>query len=199
MTIRDNTGPFIRLNAIRPSNDYQDLIRIIDEHYSEYESVAKIVGPYIQRNFQKFTPIPDEMITNAISKYHTSEIHKIAFKNHVLDYLNRNKGTRTLYTPSYITHHSAQFCQNTFMVQKSDIKIKGMISPYMINMYGTKEPIYVDFGKRSVGDFKFMILRPKIGKTVVANVSSWEVMLYYKNIGYIPDHIDVDVNPSYFS
>ena len=64
-----------------------------------------------------------------------------------------------------------------------------------IRLTGINEPIYVENLKER--QYKYLIVRPKLGKLGTANIQNWEVLFYTRNFGFNLDHCDSNLNPRY--
>jgi hypothetical protein len=66
----------------------------------------------------------------------------------------------------------------------------------MLHISGIEVPLILR-GLRNQDEVKFIIVRPRLSKLGTASASSWEVLFYRTNPGYIVDWVDTQLNPRY--
>lgn len=196
-----------RIDAFRPTQGFNDLIKIVSAYYEMYEKGCRFLVPWTSRQNGSNMPFrapTTEEIRSAVGKPR-SVIHPViyhSFTHELNGFSERTKGKRQLITPHQTTHHSAQFTSGTFTITKVDCSTKlskpnskQRISLHSIEIFGADEPIYVENLQLTPEQVKFIIVRPKIGKLGTASVLNWEVLFFKSAHGYLINHVDSSLNP----
>ena len=205
----ERQAPTCRLDIVRPTSSYNDLLRIVASYYEMYERGAKYLTPYISRqnnsNFPFIAPDKDQ-VKEAIGKPRSimhSVIHN-NFMNELISFAEKSKGKRALIQPHQTTHHSAQFSVGTFEITKVSNNLipssKNKVirkTLHSVRVFGADDCFYVENLQLKIDDINFIIIRPKIGKLGTASISNWEVLFYKTPHRYLLDHVDSDLNPTY--
>jgi hypothetical protein len=189
-----------KVDAYRKVSDYTDLLKIIACYYEMYSRAVDFLGPWIAKQRGMLFLSPDrEQIRTALGKDRPaiSIRAKSAFIEALIQFLDKTRGKKTLITPSPSSHHSAQFPNGSFEIVEEKELSKNGKKVYAIRLAGADSPIYVDNLRLPIDQIKFLIIRPKLGKLGTANISKWEILFYKKNINYIIDHVDSNLNPRF--
>jgi len=196
-----------KIDVYRPGGDYSDLLKIIACYYEMYARAVEFVGPWIakQHGAGIFVCPEREQLRVALGKERPT-IHprvRSAFIDAVLKFLERSRGRSTLITPSPSSHHSAQFPEGTFEIRTvtaetaPEIQIKNGHELYQINFSASTQPVFFQAQRFNYKEIRFIILRPKLGKLGSPSAIKWETLLFKHPIGYLVDHTDSHINPSY--
>lgn len=196
-----------KMDVYRPTSDYSDLLKIVACYYEMYARAVDFTGPWIakQRNGGIFIPPDREEMRAALGKERPT-IHplvRFAFVDAVIKFIQMSKGRQTLITPSPSSHHSAQFSEGTFEIsavtpqEAGGILAKNGCELYKINFFGATSPVFFHAQRFNCKAIKFIILRPKLGKLGTPSVVKWETLMFKQSIGYLVDHTDSHLNPSY--
>lgn len=182
-----------RCDIQRPSNNYDDLMRIVAAYYDMYDRGFKYMSPYISRQNgnQFFIPPDKDTLKSIMGKCH-KVMHPVihnSFMNELISFADKNKGKRALIQPHHTTHHSAQFSPGTFEIERLNSK------RCVVTVHGSDLPFYFDNEQLNVEQINFIIVRPKLGKLGTASVLKWEVLLFKSSHTYLIDHVDSDMNP----
>ena len=195
------------MDVYRPTSDYADLLKIVACYYEMYARAVDFIGPWIakQRNAGIFISPDREEIRTALGKERPS-IHpraRFAFIDAVIKFIERSKGRQTLITPSPSSHHSAQFPEGTFEIctatqaEMVGMTIRNGHELYKIDFSGSTAPVFFQAQRFNCKEIKFIILRPKLGKLGTPSAVKWEALMFKQSIGYLVDHTDSHLNPSY--
>jgi hypothetical protein len=116
----------------------------------------------------------------------------------------KNKNSRRLPSPHIISHRSVHYCEGLFEITQVDtdkylqenkcVRNFKVNTVHKIEVAGHK-PFYIENMRR--GNYKYMVLRPKLGKSGAPSLDHWEILLHNTNFGYNVEHIDTDKNPRY--
>lgn len=184
----------VRLDATRPSDQpgFSDLLSLVSHHYKLHEKAANFLGPYNskQRNRDHYTPPLKETLRQLIPQGRVNDFTYFAYINSLIRYCEQTKGNRALPTPHPSVVHSIQLPLPAFELHT------GGQGDIMVQIIGIEAPLVVK-GLRNPDEVKFIIVRPKLSKLGTASASSWEVLFYRQNQGYIPDWADTTLNPRY--
>lgn len=196
-----------RTDIIRPDNSYDDLARQLIATYRTYQAVEDKVAPVVSRNsgndaFFLSKEWIDESVKNSFGM---SSIMYRRFLDAVEKFYLKHKSSKRLPSPHIITHRSVHFGEGLFDVEQADVAkylelTRDRVRNFKVNSVhrisvGGVEPFYIE--NMRPGNFKYMILRPKLGKSGAPTVDRWEVLLFRTNLGYNVEHIDTDKNPRY--
>lgn len=183
----------VRLNASRPAlSGFSDLISMIGHHYNLHVQASELLGPYNarQRAQSHYLPPTKELLRSSIKQGHVNDFTYLAFITSLVRFCEETKGSRALPTPHPSVIHSIQLPSPAFSLQP------GGQSNTIVNISGTSIPLVVG-PLRKLDEIKFIIVRPKLSKLGTASVSTWEVLFFRSNLGYIPDWCDTMINPRY--
>jgi len=184
----------VRLDASRPTSNpgWSDLVPVIAHHYKLHEKAADFLGPYNarQRSNKHYTPPTKEALKACIPQGRVNDFTYFAFINSLVRFCETTKGLRALPTPHPSVVHSIQLPLPAFELQT------GGQDDTMVQIIGIETPLVVK-ALRGPGEVRFIIVRPKLSKLGTASASSWEVLFYRDNHGYIPEWADTNLNPRY--
>jgi hypothetical protein len=184
----------VRLDASRPATEpgFSDLVPVVAQHYKLHEKAAEFLGPYNarQRSNTHYTPPTKESLKQLIPQGRVNDFTYMAFINSLVRFCEQTKGNRALPTPHPSVVHSIQLPVPAFALHNSGQ------GDTMVQIIGIDVPILVK-GLRNLDEVKFAIVRPKLSKLGTASASSWEVLFYRQNLGYIPEWADTNLNPRY--
>jgi hypothetical protein len=201
-----STAPY-RTDIVRPSNHFDDLAKQVIVTYKTYADVESHVAPLIARNIDNGVFLLtkewiDERVKNCFGM--NSFMYK-RLLDAVEKFYLKNRTTKRLPNPHIISHRSVHFCDGLFEITLIDTEkylaaTSSRARNYKVNSVhkidvGGFEPFYIENMRK--GDFKYMILRPKLGKSGAPTIDRWEILLYQSNFGYNVEHIDTDKNPRY--
>jgi hypothetical protein len=198
-----------RADILRSTNSYNDLLRIVASYYEMYERGARFLSPYISRQNSSDFPFipPDKDMVKSVMGKPRSCMHSVVhnnFMNEMISFAEKTKGSRALIQPHQTTHHSAQFSSGTFEITKAPLNAvppsKSKVprkTLHAISVFGSDACFFVENLQLSSDDVHFIIVRPKLGKLGTASINNWEVLLYKSPHGYLIDHVDSDLNPTY--
>jgi hypothetical protein len=189
---------------------FDDILKIIDGTYRTYSKLYEAIGPWNAKqnsnNFIYQPPSKDYIMT--VLKRPPSSINEHVFYNMVssaIRFCEKHKGKRQLITPHPSSHHSAHFPEGTFEIEiiKENLPILNKdtsrnfkaSSIAKISLVGVDKPIFVENVKDA--NFKYIIVRPKLGKLGTASAKNWEVLFFKNNFGFNFDHTDSHLNPRY--
>lgn len=204
---KNNENTPYRTDIVRTVNDYDDLAHQLVITFKTYQALENKIAPLVSRNFGNDTFILsrdwiEEIVKNT---YGMNSVMYRRFIDAIERFFIKYKSTRRLPSPHIISHRSVHFGEGLFEINKIDLekylsstsyRVRNfkVTSVHMISVDGL-EPFYIE-NMRS-GKFKYLILRPKLGKAGTPIVDKWEILLYNSNPGYLVDHIDTDKNPRY--
>lgn len=179
-----------RLDAVRETTDFSDLLSIVGHHFRVYADAEAFLGPYNarQRGKKLYAPPTKEELRAAIKQGGMNDVSYFQFINSLVRFCEQTKGTRALPTPHPSTIHSIQLPQPAFQFERTDENGK------MALTVPGAEPVYTAT-VRSPEQVRFIIVRPKMSKLGTAAVKNWEVLLFNQNHGYIPTWADTAINP----
>lgn len=180
-----------RLNAIRPLNDFTDLLGIVAKHYHVYAAAEEFLSPYNARQRSKsfYTPPSRDELKASIKQGGMNSISYNSFLTSLAKFCETTKGLRALPTPHPSTIHSIQVPEPAF--ELSTVANKDTIT-HKLTIVGA-DPVFLN-GVRNHEQIKFIILRPKLSKMGTPSVKDWEVLLFMNNHGYIPHWVDSNIN-----
>jgi hypothetical protein len=158
-------------------------------HYRTIEALHAFLGPYNarQRNSNRpYLPPDKETLKQLVKQGGMNDFSYQALINGVIRFCEHTKGRRGLPEPHPSTIHSIQLPQPAFELTN------GSPGCTMVNIAGAEEPIEV---QAITGDFRFIIVRPKLSQLGTASATNWEVLFFRHPHGYIPDWADSTLNP----
>ncbi len=201
-----------RSDAFRDKNvlSFDDLLNVIEGTYRTYSKLCDIIGPWNSKqqnsSFPYQAPSKDflhrelKRPSRGISDYMHNTIISSTIK-----FCESNKGKKQLITPHPSTHHSAHFPEETFSIKYIKEEFPELNKSHNIHfkpttiaeikLDGISNPIYVENLKER--KYKYLIVRPKLGKLGTASVLNWEVLFFTRNFGFHLEHCDSNLNPRY--
>lgn len=201
-----------RSDAFRGKNilSFDDILQVIEGTYRTYSKMYEIIGPWNAKQqgamFPYHAPTKDflqrelKRPSRGVSEY----VHN-ALINSTIKFCEQHKGKKQLITPHPSTHHSAHFPEGAFelkFIKENFPELNKSHNQHFkptvvaeIYLDGVKEPIYVENLKER--NYKYLIVRPKLGKLGTASVMNWEVLCYTRNFGFHIEHCDSNLNPRY--
>jgi hypothetical protein len=208
-TIEDINRWNAKLDVYRPTTEFSDLLKIVACYYEQYSRASTFLGPWIAKQFGNtmfFAPSKEQLETALGTQRPAISFRaRTAFIDAIISYLSKNKGKKTLITPSPSSHHSAQFPSGTFEISEvkeahprlRDDKMirKEVRTLHKIEFANAQEPVYVENLVIPPDQISFIILRPKLGKLGTASANRWEALFYKRHHGYIVEHVDSHLNP----
>lgn len=183
----------VRLDASRATNNFSDLISIVNHHFGVHQAMDEFLGPYnAQQRSSKYPyQAPDkEALKGIIQQNGMNDFSYSAYLNSVIKFCEQHKGQRALPAPHPSIIHSIQLPLPAFELEGE----QG--GETEVHVAGAEEPLRVK-GLRDADTVKFIIVRPKLSQLGTASVKNWEVLFYRHPIGYIPDWVDSQLNPRY--
>lgn len=198
-----------RTDLLRITNNYEDLCKSLVSTFNTYSELETKIAPYVAKNV-------NNGFQSGISKDWIKENIKTGTNMHPVMYYRmiegiemfyrQTKGMKRLPSPHIVSHRSIHYGEGLFNIRQvfnveeylkktesrqrkyvvnsvHEIQLDGLDSIYIENLRGT--------------GFKYLMIRPKLGKSGIPSVSNWEVLLSKTNHGYLIDHIDTDKNPHY--
>lgn len=201
-----------RSDVFRTKNvrTFNDILGIIDGTYRVYTRLYETIGPWNAKQASSNFPYmpPTREFIQEMVKRKPNVLSDFIFNSMIsstIKFCETHKGKRQLITPHPSSHHSAHFPEGTFSVKRITSNFPELSKTNnlhfkptnmgVITLEGIKEPIYVENIKER--KFRYLIVRPKLGKLGTANVDNWEVLLFTKNYGFNLDHCDSNLNPRY--
>lgn len=201
-----------RSDAFRSTNVrvFDDFLQVIEGTYRAYSKLTEIIGPWNAKQLGSSFPYnpPSRSFLQSEMKRAPRGLSEFVFNamlTSTAKYCETHKGKKQLVTPHPSTHHSAHFPDGTFEIKYIEENLPAIhktqnmhfqaTSLAEIRFTGIDEPIYVENLKPK--DFKYLIVRPKLGKLGTANITNWEVLFYTKNFGFHIEHCDSNLNPRY--
>jgi hypothetical protein len=182
----------VRLDATRSTQDFSDLITIVNQHFRVHQDVENQIGPYNARERSSRYPyrVPDrEYLQSVIRQGGMNDFSYSAYLNSIIRFCEQHKGQRAVPTPHPSTIHSIQLPLPAF-------ELKHVEAGTEVHVMGADAPLLVQ-GLRDADTVKFIIVRPKLSQLGTASARNWEVLFYRTPIGYIPDWCDSQLNPRY--
>jgi hypothetical protein len=181
-----------RVDATRTVTDYSDLLLLVARHLSMFSSAETYLGPYNARQRQTtskvfYTSPSREELRQIVKSCGVNEITYSAFLSSLIRFCDETKGLRALPLPHPSTLHSIQLPQGTF-----EISTKDGVSE--LSVMGGSSPITLK-GLRNPGQYKFIVLRPKLARSGTPSAKNWEALLFTQNLGYVPMWVDSMINP----
>ena len=173
------------------SGDYGPLLGLVAVSYHVYSKAEEFLGPFNakQRGHGIYTPPTRDQLRAAIPQYRMNPVSHSAFLSSLIAFCERTKGMQALPTPHPSIIHSIQLQPSTFEIKCQDGKVDLFLA-------GMDEPLKLKFANAKTAEAtKFIILRPKISTVGTASATRWEVLLFDKAYGYIPNWVDANLNP----
>lgn len=200
-----NLETLYRTDIVRKNNDYNDLGNAVVATYKTYFDVERVVAPYIAKYADDGFILTKDWIQERSRNFGMNRIMHAKMMEGVERFFLKNHGKRRLPSPHIISHRSVHYLEGMFTIEPDNLqnylndtvdrirnfKVK---SVHKISIDGL-DPIYVE--NMRPGHYKYLMLRPKLGKSGTPSVDKWEVLLSTENSGYMIDHIDTDKNPRY--
>jgi len=199
-------GPY-RTDIVRMTSNYDDIGHQVVGTYRTYLELESKVAPLIARNSDNdLFLLTKERIGEMVKNSHG--MNPTMFR-HLLDsvekFFLKNKSKRRLPSPHIISHRSVQYGEVLFTIDEIDVakyleQTKNRVRNFKVNTVHKVEveglnPFYIENMRR--GNYRHMILRPKLGKSGAPMPDRWEILLFGSSLGYLVDHIDTDKNPRY--
>lgn len=190
---------------------FDDILEVIEATYRVYNKLYDIIGPWNAKqsssNFPYIAPSREfiqEMVKTkpkALSEWMFNAMISSSIK-----FCEQYKGKRQIITPHPSSHHSGHWSEGAFNIKRlsqEDFPVLHKTNNQHfkptnmgeIKLEGIKYPIYIENIKDK--KFKYVIIRPKLGKLGTASVDNWEVLLFTKNYGFNFEHTDSNLNPRY--
>ena len=201
-----DTAPY-RTDIVRPSNRYDDLARQIIITFKTYQEIESKISPLVSRNIGNSFFVMSKDLMNTMVK-NSFGMNSFMY-NRLLDSIERfytsNKLMKRLPNAHIISHRSVHFSDSLFEIEQVDVEqyLKEtqnrernfkVVTVHKINVGGLT-PFYIENMRR--GNYKYLVLRPKLGKSGAPQPDKWEVLFYTTNFGYNVEHVDSDKNPRY--
>lgn len=197
-----------RTDIVRVSNRYDDLASQIVVTYKTYAEIESKTAALVSRNSDSFGFfLTRDWIDEAIGKNRFG-MHGVMYRR-LLEatekFYLKNKTSKRLPIPHIISHRSAHFGDGLFEVTRVDHEKYleatkhrernfKVTSVHKVSIDGLS-PFYIE-NMRS-GTYKYLIVRPKLGKSGAPMPDRWEVLLFSSDMGYNVAHIDTEKNPRY--
>lgn len=193
-----------------PNRSFADLLEIIDGTYRVYSKLCETIGPWNAKQagaqFPYSPPTREFIITMLKNKPRVlSEFLYNTMINSAIRFCEQYKGKHQLIAPHPSSHHSAHFPEGTFKIKKISDNLPQLAKTHNthfkasnlgeITLEGVEHPLYIENIKSYT--FRYVIVRPKLGKLGTANSETWEALLYTKNFGFNLEHCDSNSNPRY--
>jgi hypothetical protein len=196
-----------RADVFRPTTDFDDLLRMVAMHFKMYSKAVNFVGPWVAKQSDTMFIVPDRaQVKEAINVGHPLVNFKTEsmMTDSIIDFISTTKGRRALIQPHVSTHHSIQLHESLFTISRvtdkiqlrDDRSIRRPSTLHKIEIMGIEEPVYVE-NLRPPVNFKYMIIRPKLGKHNMPSVNRWEVLFFKNPQQYLINHADSSLNPRY--
>jgi hypothetical protein len=196
-----------RTDITRTINRYDDLAKQLVITYKTYAEIESNVAPFVARNADNsMFVLTKEWIHEKVKNNHgMNSFMYNRLLNSVEEFFTQYRTSRRLPSPHIISHRSIHLCEGLFDVKQVDTETYLKESPdrnrgFKVNTVhaieiGGCRPFYIENMRK--GNYKYMILRPKLGKSGAPTIDRWEILLYHVNFGYYVQHIDTDKNPRY--
>jgi len=196
-----------RSDVFRSTTDFDDLLKMVAIHFKMYSKAVSFVGPWVAKQSDAMFLIPERsQVKEAINVAHPLVNFKTEsmMMDAVIDFISSTKGRRALIQPHVSTHHSVQLHESLFKISKvvdkiqlrDDRSIRRPANLHRIDIVGIEDPIYIE-NLRPPVHFKYMIVRPKLGKHNMPSVNRWEVLFFKNQQQYLINHTDSSLNPKY--
>ncbi len=178
-----------RVDASREVTDFSDLLMLVTRHLSMFTSAETYLSPYNARQRSKsiYSAPSREELRQIVKSCGVNELTYSAFLSSLVRFCEQTKGLRALPLPHPSTLHSIQLPQGTFEIKTVD----GVSELHVI---GGTSPVILK-GLRNPDSYRFVILRPKLGRSGTPSATRWEALLFTQNYGYIPMWVDSTINP----
>lgn len=196
-----------RTDIIRTSNQFDDLAKEVVATFRTYSDIEGFVAPLVSRNADSgvFTVSKDCLKEHVKNKYGMHSIMYLRMLDSIEKFYSKHKATRRLPNPHIISHRSAHFGEGLFDIVPYSVeeylakmptrsRNYKVTSVHKVEVAGL-EPFFIENMRK--GDFKYLMLRPKLGKSGGPQFDKWEILLYNMNFGYNVEHIDTEKNPRY--
>lgn len=199
------TAPY-RTDIVRPTGRYDDLAKLVVVSYKTYESIERLVSPTVSRNVDNsFFVLTKEWINETLQNGYRMNTFMYSRLLDAVEKFYSNNRSKRLPSPHIISHRSVHYCAGMFDITHIDtdtylqstsnrVRNYKVTSVHRLDINGL-EPLYIE-NMRS-GNYKYLMLRPKLGKSGAPAMDRWEIQLYLTNFGYNVEHIDTDKNPRY--
>jgi hypothetical protein len=204
--------PAVRRDAlIQVDHSFHDYERLVLSTYDYYRRVHQIVAPYNSRQNGADTYIPPsrDLFMNNMKVPSDINQHNLLSRmiSATIDFYTKNQGKKQLVEPHPSILHSVQFQEKDFkltklynfawLVPKLNKRLGNVKSLAVLEIlnHGKVTPIY--FENLPDAQYKYLILRPKMGKTGVPVVRYWEALFFKKSFTYLINHTDSLINPRY--
>lgn len=196
-----------RTDILRTTDSYDDLGKQLVITHKTYAEIENHVAPFVSRNAGNGMFVLTKEWINA--KVKNAYGMNVFMYNRMLDAVEKFfiefKNSRRLPSPHIISHRSIHFSEGLFEITQVDTQdyLNQTIrkdrrfkvnTVHKIEVAGLK-PFYIENMRN--GNYKYLVLRPKLGKSGGFSIDRWEILLYHVNFGYNVTHIDTDKNPRY--
>jgi hypothetical protein len=177
-----------RLNIYRDDNDYGDLLTMIKYHFDVFCQAEKFLGPYNarQRSQKYYIPPTKEALKEAIRRGGMNDFSYNFFIGSLILFCEKTNGMRALPYPHPCLIYSLQLHKTVFTLEKLEKNEYEIKIPYC-------NPIKIK-NIRNSDKIKFIIVRPRVGKSGTPSTTDWEILLFNKTITYIPNWVDNNMN-----
>jgi hypothetical protein len=197
-----------RTDIVRVSNRYDDLANQVVVTYKTYAEIESKTSSLVARNsdntgFFLTKDWLDDMVGK--NRYGMNSVMYRRLLESVEKFYLKNKSTKRLPIPHVISHRSAHFGEGLFAVTQVDHEkyleaTKSRVRNFKVSSVHKLEidglgPFYIE--NMRTGSYKYLIVRPKLGKSGAPMPDRWEVLLFTENLGYNVSHIDTEKNPRY--
>jgi len=203
---QSNDLPY-RTDIVKLNNRFDDLARQIIITYKTYSDIEEKIAPLVARNssntsFFLTREWIDEQIKNSYNM--NPSMYRRLLEN-IEKFYQKHKSSKRLPSPHIISHRSVHFGEGLFEIKPIDITkyleaTKDHIrnfkvnSVHQINVDGINS-FYIE--NMRYAKYRYMILRPKLGKSGAPMPDKWEILLFTSDLGYNVEHIDTEKNPRY--
>lgn len=189
---------------------FDDVLNVIEGTYRAYSKITEILGPYNAKQLGHDYPYspPSKEYLQEMSKRAPKGLSDFVYNamlTSAVRFCSSHKGKKQLATPHPSTHHSAHYPDGTFEIEYLENVLPKIHKTQNLNfvakslakisVIGINDPIYVENLKER--NYKYIIIRPKLGKLGTASAIHWEALFYTQNFGFLIDHCDSNLNPRY--
>jgi hypothetical protein len=196
-----------RTDVVRPTTDFDDLAREVVTTFNTYCRIESNVSPLVARNVDNniFILSKDWIHEKVKNSFKMESIMYGKMLDSVVAFYAKNKISKRLPSPHIISHRSVHYTDQLFDIFEIDKNEYLKLSPnkvrnfrvdtvHQLNIFqiGT---LYIENMRK--GTYKYLVLRPKLGKSGAPTIDRWEVLLFKSHQGYMIEHIDTDKNPRY--
>jgi hypothetical protein len=196
-----------RTDIVRATNRYDDLARQIIITFKTYQEVESKIAPLVARNSGNlmFILSKEGMLEIIKNSFGMNNLMFSRFLDGIERFYAKHKMMKRLPSPHIISHRSVHFGESLFHIEQVDVEQYLKLTQNRDRNYkvstvhkievGGLDPFYIENMRR--GNYKYIVLRPKLGKSGAPMPDKWEILLYNTNLGYNVEHVDSDKNPRY--